>query len=63
MNILVSIEEAAEQLSLSPWTIRLYIRTGKINRVNVGRRVLIEASELERFVGECKQETPSISKQ
>ena len=54
MESLKSIEEAAESLGLSPWTIRLYVRKGKIRPVRIGRRVLIEPSEIQRIIAEGK---------
>ena len=50
MEPLKSVEEAAETLALSPWTIRLYVRQGKIRPVRIGRRVLIEPREIERII-------------
>ena len=52
MESLKSIEEAAESLALSPWTVRLYVRQGKIRPVRIGRRVLIEPQEIRRIVEE-----------
>jgi len=49
---LQSIESAAKTLSLSPWTVRAYIRQGKIRPVRIGRRVLIDSQEIERIVEE-----------
>jgi excisionase family DNA binding protein len=48
----VGVEQAAATLGLSKWTIRQYIREGKIAVVRIGRRVLIEPGELERLVRE-----------
>ena len=52
MESLKSVEEAAEALALSPWTVRLYVRQGKIRPVRIGRRVLIEPQEIRRIVEE-----------
>ena len=49
---LQSIESAAKTLSLSPWTVRAYIRQGRIRPVRIGRRVLIEPGEIQRIVEE-----------
>ena len=54
MRTLKSVEEAAELLGISPWTVRSYIRDGKLQPVRLGRRVLIEETELERFVASGK---------
>lgn len=54
MEPLQDVESAARLLSISPWTVRAYIRQGKLNPVRIGRRVLLEEAELERFVAEAK---------
>jgi excisionase family DNA binding protein len=50
MTKLLSVEQAAELLGISPWTVRSYIRQGKLRAVRIGRRVLLEEAELARFV-------------
>lgn len=54
MKPLHDIPSAARVLSLSTWTIRSMIREGKLRPVRLGRRVLLEETELERFVAEAK---------
>jgi excisionase family DNA binding protein len=51
-RLAVSIKEAAEALGVSPYTIGNYIRRGQIVASKVGRRVLIEPSELRRLLDE-----------
>ena len=46
MEALLDIERAAKALSISPWTVRSYIRSGKLQPVRLGRRVLLEVEEL-----------------
>jgi excisionase family DNA binding protein len=55
MRALKSIEEAAGLLGISKWTVRSYVRTGKLKPVRLGRRVLMEETELERFVAENRK--------
>ncbi len=50
MQPLRSVEQAAGLLGISPWTVRSYIRDGKLKPVRLGRRVLVEETELERFI-------------
>lgn len=57
MESLKSVEETAEALGLSPWTIRLYLRQGKIRPVRIGRRVLIEPEEIRRIVEAGRSES------
>lgn len=46
----VSIKEAAAALGVSPWTVRKYVRLGRMRPVRIGRRVLIEPAELQRLI-------------
>ncbi len=59
MEPLLTIDKAAELLGISPWTVRAYIRDEKLKPVHIGRRVLIEPSELRRFVDEAKKSNSS----
>ena len=52
MTKLLSIETAAEVLSISKWTVRSYVRAGKLRPVRIGRRVLLAEAELERLIAE-----------
>ena len=52
MRPLKSVVEAAELLRISPWTVRSYIRDGRLRPVRLGRRVLLAEDELERLVAE-----------
>ncbi len=54
MEALVPIEKAAELLGISPWTVRKYIRDRKLMAVHIGRRVLVEQSELRRFIEQAR---------
>lgn len=58
MEPLKSIEEAAEIWGVSPWTVRAYVRQGKIRPVRIGRRVLIEAAEVLRLIEEGRDYAP-----
>jgi len=58
MEPLVSVEAAARLLSLSPWTVRAYLRTGELRAVRMGRRVLLEQTELERLIKEARAQVP-----
>lgn len=50
MTSLKSVDQAADLLGISPWTVRAYVRDGHLRPVRIGRRVLLEETELERFV-------------
>jgi excisionase family DNA binding protein len=53
-QLLIGIREAAAAIGLSPWTVRQYIRDGKIKAVRIGRRVLVEPSELENLIAAAR---------
>jgi excisionase family DNA binding protein len=46
----VNVHEAARLLSLSHYTIRAYIKNGRIASIRIGRRVLIEPREIARLI-------------
>jgi excisionase family DNA binding protein len=49
-TLAIGLKDAAAALGLSHWTLREYIREGKIRAVRIGRRVLDEPAELQRLV-------------
>jgi excisionase family DNA binding protein len=55
VNSLLNVKEAARAWAVSPWTIRAYIRDGKLRAVRIGRLVRLETTELERFVDEQRK--------
>jgi excisionase family DNA binding protein len=57
---LFSIQQSAEVLSISPWTVRLYVKRGLIPSVKIGTRRLIRASDIDRMVSEGLQTTKSV---
>ena len=54
MQQLLDVPSVAALLSVSPYSIRAYVRQGKLNPVRIGRRVVFEMAEVERFVREAK---------
>ena len=46
----VTVNDAAEELGLSPATIRAWIRQRRIGYVRLGRAVRIPSSEIHRLV-------------
>lgn len=58
MQPLVDVNGAARLLSISPWTVRAYIRDGKLTPVRIGRLVRFTDQELQRFVRSCVEPTP-----
>jgi excisionase family DNA binding protein len=54
MEALHDVTDAARLLAVSVWTIRAYIRQGKLHAVRIGRLVRLDEQELCRFVAEAK---------
>ena len=51
----MTIDQTAEFTGLSAWTVRYWVRIGKLSSVKLGRRILIERAELNRLVAENRQ--------
>lgn len=51
---LYDVKDAAQILAISPWTVRAYIRDGKLKPIRMGRLVRLEEQELESFVSQAK---------
>jgi excisionase family DNA binding protein len=49
-KLTIGLKDAAMAVGLSPWTLRGWIRNGKLRCVRLGRRVLIEPGELQRLI-------------
>ncbi|MCI0723404.1 MAG: helix-turn-helix domain-containing protein [Acidobacteria bacterium] len=49
---LLDVRQAAQHLNVSPWTLRLWIREGKLPAVRLGRRVLLDPTDLRTFIDE-----------
>jgi excisionase family DNA binding protein len=62
MKALYDVKAAAQALAVSPWTIRAYIRDGKLKPVRLGRLVRLEEAELERFVAQSQAPAVQIQK-
>ena len=57
-EIAIGIRDAAKAVGLRVWTLRAWVRQGKVKAVRLGRRVLIEPGELRSLVergrkGDC----------
>lgn len=48
----VGLEEAGKMLGVSPATVRLYVRRGKIHAVRFGRRVLVPMESIRKVLRE-----------
>ena len=54
MEPLLNVERAAEMLSLSPWTIRSWIRKRKLKAIKLGSRIVVEPQSLRELISEAK---------
>ena len=50
MEPLHDVTSAAKLLAVSPWTVRAYIRVGRLSPVRIGRLVRLDESEIKRFI-------------
>jgi len=48
-KLLFSVEESAEILAISKWSLRLWMKKGIIPSVKIGTRRLIRAADLENI--------------
>ena len=63
MKALLNIKSAAKLLAVSTWTVRAYIRQGKLHPVRIGRLIRLDEEELSRFVASSKIAGDSFSNQ
>jgi excisionase family DNA binding protein len=54
MEPLVNINEAAELLGLSSWTVRKLIASHRLSAIRINRRVLLQPEELRRIIEESR---------
>ena len=52
---LLNVVEAAERMHVSPYTVRAWIRSGKLNATKLGRLVRIEPIELQNLISAGKK--------
>jgi excisionase family DNA binding protein len=55
MSHYLMVNEVAEQCRVHPSTVRRWLKSGEMKHKRAGFRVLIESSELERFIGSTRQ--------
>jgi len=58
---LKDIQEAAEILRRSHWTIRRDVRAGKIRCIRLGRRILFEPAELRRLIAQSRGDLGALN--
>jgi Helix-turn-helix domain len=55
MEPLLKIEDAARLVGRTHWTLRNDVKAGKLRCVRIGRRIMIEPSEIRRLIEEGRQ--------
>ncbi len=50
-NMLMTVEQAAEELKLHPKTVLRYIREGRLHATRIGKAYRIDRSKLDAFAG------------
>lgn len=48
--LLWTVAQTGAALNMSPWTIRYYVRTGKLRAVKVGTRIRIDPDDVLRLI-------------
>ena len=51
-KLAIGLKDAAMAVGLSVWTLRGWIRHGKLRCVRLGRRVMVEPGELRKLVAQ-----------
>lgn len=51
---LLTLLVLAKMLSVSPHTVRAWVRQGKLRPVRICRRLLFHPDEVARFLAECR---------
>lgn len=54
MENLLTIEQSAKKLTLSPWTLRKWIAAGRLPAIRLGRRLAIEERVLCQLVEQSR---------
>lgn len=52
---LLKIEDAAKIVGRTHWTLRADVKAGKVRCVRIGRRIMIEPSEIRRLIEEGRR--------
>ena len=54
-QLALGLRQAAEAVGLSHWTLRAWVRQGKVKAVRLGRKVLVEPGELQHLIAEARK--------
>jgi predicted site-specific integrase-resolvase len=51
----MNLEEAGKFIGVSPHTLRVYARTGRVTHFKIGRRLVFDRADLEEFLATKKK--------
>jgi excisionase family DNA binding protein len=51
---LLNVRQVAEQLNVSPWTIRSWRTKGQIPFIKLHKRILFDPADIDNFIEMCK---------
>lgn len=54
MGRLMTLNEVAEMLRISPHTVRSFVRKGKLHPVRICRRLLFDPADIDRLISNAK---------
>jgi excisionase family DNA binding protein len=57
---LLSVEQAASKLGISPLTMRAWLRQRRVSFVRLGRRVLVDTQDINKFIRDHRIEAVSF---
>jgi len=49
-TLTIGLKEAAAALGVSHWTLRKWTRERKLRVIRLGKRIVVEPAELQRFI-------------
>ena len=60
-QLVISVKDAAQSLGLSPYTLRSWIKAGKIPSVRLGKRVMVEPAMIQQLIARGRTEVPGFT--
>ncbi len=61
-NNALSVEQAAQRMGVAPVTVRSWLRQGRIAYHRLGRRIVFEPKDLDRFLADHRVEARQSSR-
>lgn len=57
MSNLISSQEASKRLGISIWTLYRWSKKGKLSHIRLGKKILFDPQDLEKFISDCRRST------